>query len=62
MKKLGIIGAMAVEIETLKSQMTDMTEHQHASMTFYEGTLESLPVVLVVCGVFCCNSNVFAVS
>ena len=51
MKKLGIIGAMSVEIELLKSHMGDMRTHDYAGMTFYEGTLEKLPVVVVVCGV-----------
>lgn len=51
MKKLGIIGAMTVEVETLKSQLKDMQEISRAGMTFYEGTLENLSVVLVVCGV-----------
>ena len=51
MKKLGIIGAMTVEVETLRAQMCDVTVSQRAGMTFYEGTLETLPVVLVVCGV-----------
>lgn len=51
MKKLGIIGAMAVEIEELKSKMTKLTQRELAGMTFYEGCLEDLPVVVVVCGV-----------
>lgn len=51
MKKLGIIGAMTVEIEALKSQMLDMVMTCKADMTFFEGTLEGLSVVLVVCGV-----------
>ena len=51
MKKLGIIGAMTVEVETLKSQLKDKKETTRAGMTFYEGILEDLPVVLVVCGV-----------
>ena len=51
MKKLGIIGAMTVEVETLKAQLQDMKATQRAGMTFYEGVLEGLPVVLVVCGV-----------
>lgn len=49
--KLGIIGAMTVEVETLKSQMEDLTVTNRAGMSFYEGTLEGLPVVVVVCGV-----------
>ena len=51
MIKLGIIGAMRVEVETLKENMTDLTVTEKAGMTFYEGKLEQLPVVLVVCGV-----------
>lgn len=51
MMKLGIIGAMSIEIETLKGQLIQMTEKEKAGMTFYEGMLENLPVVLVVCGV-----------
>ena len=51
MKKLGIIGAMTIEVETLKEKMTDLTVKERAGMEFYEGTLEGLPVVVVVCGV-----------
>jgi len=51
MKKLGIIGAMTVEVETLRSQMTEMTVTERAGMVFYQGELEELPVVVVVCGV-----------
>ena len=49
--KLGIIGAMTVEVETLKSQMKDLTFVNRAGMAFYEGLLEDVPVVVVVCGV-----------
>lgn len=51
MKKLGIIGAMQVEVETLKSQMQDLKTTEKAGMTFFEGIFEKLPVVVVVCGV-----------
>ena len=49
--KLGIIGAMAVEIAALKENMKDIQTTEKAGMVFYEGTLEKLPVVLVQCGV-----------
>lgn len=49
--KLGIIGAMSVEVETLKKQMQDLTVTNRAGMEFYQGLLEELPVVVVVCGV-----------
>ncbi len=51
MKKLGIIGAMSVEVETLKSQMEDVSVTERAGMIFYEGKLEKQPAVVVVCGV-----------
>ena len=51
MTKLGIIGAMAVEVETLKSEMKNLTVTQKAGMEFYDGVLEGLHVVVVQCGV-----------
>ena len=51
MKKLGIIGAMAVEVETLKAEMKNLTVVQKAGMEFYDGILEDLNVVVVQCGV-----------
>ena len=51
MTKLGIIGAMTVEVETLKNQMENLTATEKAGMTFYEGLLSKTPVVVVVCGV-----------
>lgn len=51
MIKLGIIGAMHVEVEALKTSMTHLVTTERAGMTFFEGKLEQLPVVVVVCGV-----------
>lgn len=51
MTKLGIIGAMDVEIGTLKENMENMTTVRRAGMEFYDGTLEGLPAVVVKCGV-----------
>ena len=51
MKKLGIIGAMDIEVENLKKLMTDLTVFEKAGMAFYEGQLEGLPCVVVQCGV-----------
>ena len=51
MTKLGIIGAMAIEIETLKENMQNISCSVKTGMEFYEGTLEGLPVVVVQCGV-----------
>ena len=49
--KLGIIGAMDVEVATLKAKMENKTETTVAGMVFCEGTLEKLPAVVVQCGV-----------
>ena len=51
MKKLGIIGAMSIEVENLKAAMTDLKITEKAGMEFYEGKLENLPCVVVQCGV-----------
>ena len=51
MKKLGIIGAMTVEVETLKAHMTGCNLTHHAGMEFCEGTLCDLDAVVVQCGV-----------
>ena len=51
MIKLGIIGAMTVEVETLKQQMKELSVTTKAGMEFYQGYLEKLPIVVVVCGV-----------
>jgi hypothetical protein len=42
MKKLGIIGAMSVEVEQLKAQLQDISQKTVAGMDFYEGILEGL--------------------
>lgn len=51
MKKLGIIGAMVIEVETLKERMTEKSISGVAGMEFCEGILEGLPAVVVQCGV-----------
>ena len=51
MKKLGIIGAMSEEIETLLEQLECSSAQNHAGSIYHEGVLEGLPVVVVQCGV-----------
>lgn len=51
MKKLGIIGAMSIEVQTLKEKLADLQVRTKAGMEFYEGQLEGLPCVVVQCGV-----------
>ena len=49
--KLGIIGAMDVEVATLKNIMENKTERSVAGSIYCEGTLEGIPAVVVQCGV-----------
>ena len=51
MRKLGIIGAMAVEVELLKEKMENLTVTVHAGMEFFDGKLEGMDAVVVQCGV-----------
>jgi len=60
MKKLGIIGAMDVEIQTLKEAMENLTVTEKAGTEYYEGTLQELPVVLVKCGIGKVNAAIGA--
>ena len=51
MKKIGIIGAMDLEVEELKSKMSVANIVKIAKMDFYEGTLNGAEVVIVRCGI-----------
>lgn len=51
MIKLGIIGAMEQEVETLLAEMTETTSATVAGSIFYEGKLSGLDVVVVQCGI-----------
>ncbi len=51
MKKIGIIGAMELEVEALKSKMTIERTVEKASMEFQEGTLNGTAVVIVRSGI-----------
>lgn len=49
--KLGIIGAMDVEVASLKDAMENVTVETRAGSQYVSGTLEGLPAVVVQCGV-----------
>ena len=51
MKKIGIIGAMELEVEALKEHMSVADITKKASMEFYEGTLNGTDVVIVRSGI-----------
>ncbi len=56
--KIGIIGAMDLEIATLKEKMTIVSTKTVASMEFCEGTLNEVPVVIVKCGIGKVNAGI----
>ncbi len=70
MSKIGIIGAMELEVEQLKAQMTITEIVNKASMDFHIGTLNGVDVVIVRSGIGKVNaalcaqilSDVFAVT
>lgn len=58
MKKIGIIGAMEVEVETLKKDMEVGRVVKKAGMEFHEGVLNGMPVVVVRSGICKVNAAV----
>ena len=58
--KLGIIGAMQVEVEILLGMLEDRKETSVAGSVFYEGKLEDLDVAIVQCGVGKVNAAICA--
>lgn len=58
MSKIGIIGAMELEVETLKAQMNVAKKTVKAGMEFFEGTLDSANVVIVRCGIGKVNAGI----
>ncbi|MBE5844322.1 MAG: 5'-methylthioadenosine/adenosylhomocysteine nucleosidase [Butyrivibrio sp.] len=56
--KIGIIGAMEVEVETLKKDMEISRTVKKASMEFCEGKLEGLDVVIVRSGIGKVNAGI----
>ena len=58
MKKIGIIGAMDIEIAALKDRMTVTRTVEKASMLFTEGTIEGIDAVIVKSGVGKVNAGI----
>ncbi|MCD8014076.1 MAG: 5'-methylthioadenosine/adenosylhomocysteine nucleosidase [Lachnospiraceae bacterium] len=59
-KKVGIIGAMEIEVERLKADMAITREVTKAQMVFCEGTLSGMPAVVVRSGIGKVNAAVCA--
>ena len=58
--KLGIIGAMDVEVALLKEKMENPVTATHGASVYCEGTLEGVPAVVVQCGVGKVNAAICA--
>ncbi len=58
MNKIGIIGAMEVEVAQLKEKMQDVQVKKKANMEFCEGTLNGKSVVVVRSGIGKVNAGV----
>ena len=58
--KLGIIGAMDVEVALMKEKMENPVTAIHGASVYCEGTLEGLPAVVVQCGVGKVNAAICA--
>lgn len=58
MKKIGIIGAMELEVETLKSKMNVAKTTKKANMEFFEGILNGVEVVIVRSGIGKVNAGI----
>ncbi len=56
--KIGIIGAMEVEVESLKSQMKVDNIVKKASMEFFEGSIGNTEVVVVKSGIAKVNAGI----
>ena len=57
-RRIGIIGAMAPEIEALRNTLQEPVQSEAAGMTFWEGRIGRMPVVLVRSGIGKVNAAV----
>ncbi len=57
MSKIAIIGAMDLEVDALKEEMTVEKITEKAGMKFFEGTLNGANVVIVRCGIGKVNAS-----
>ena len=59
-ERIGIIGAMAEEVDLLKNEVKDLKTTELSGMEFCEGTLEGKNVVIVQCGMGKVNAGICA--
>ena len=59
MKKIGIIGAMPVEIEIIKNELEDCFVENHGGVDYYIGKIKDVQVVLLACGIGKVNAAIY---
>lgn len=57
MNRVGIIGAMSIEVDFIKSKMTFIDEKKYAGFNFYLGKYKNLDIVLTICGIGKVNAS-----
>ncbi|WP_202906863.1 5'-methylthioadenosine/adenosylhomocysteine nucleosidase [Abyssisolibacter fermentans] len=59
MKRIGIIGAMPVEIEILKKELKDCFVETYAGLNYYLGKIKDIEIVLLECGIGKVNAAIY---
>jgi len=59
MKKIGIIGAMPVEIELIKNEFKNCCVETNAGVNYYLGRIKDIEVILLSCGVGKVNAAIY---
>ena len=58
MQRIGIIGAMAQEVNTLAGQLDNAERYEHAGFVFHTGTRHGLEVIILQSGIGKVNAAV----
>ncbi|SCG83687.1 S-adenosylhomocysteine/5'-methylthioadenosine nucleosidase [Proteiniborus sp. DW1] len=59
MKKVGIIGAMPIEVDIIKNELENCFVETHAGLDYYIGKIKDIEVILLVCGIGKVNAAVY---
>ena len=49
--RIGVIGAMQIEVDNLKASMSDISTKEYSGVTYVCGTIGDKEVVAAVCGI-----------
>jgi len=59
MKKIGIIGAMEVEIEDILNELDSYYIRKHAGLNYYVGNINGIEVIVLSCGIGKVNAAIY---